>query len=101
MDRRAFLKSAGGVAALVADGLATPAVSQRVAAGTVRLVPHADLSNFHPIWNTAYIARNAGVLVWDTLYGVDNELQPQRQMVESEELSSDGLVWTFRLRLGL
>src|SRR5882762_7456167 len=26
---------------------------------------------------------------------------PQRQMVESEEVSPDGLTWTFRLRTGL
>ena len=35
------------------------------------------------------------------LYGVDNKLQPQRQMVESESVSPDGLIWTFRLRAGL
>ena len=64
-------------------------------------MPHADLANFDPIWNSAYIARNAGMLVWDTLYGVDARLQVQRQMVESEEVSSDGLTWTFRLRGGL
>jgi len=40
-------------------------------------------------------------MVWDTLYGSDDKLQPQRQMVESEEVSSDGLTWTFRLRSGL
>jgi peptide/nickel transport system substrate-binding protein len=102
MDRRAFLKSvAGAGACAAAGGLATPAISQRVAARALRLVPHADLSNFDPIWTTAYIARNAGLLVWDTLYGVDNKLQPQRQMVESEDVSPDGLTWTFRLRSGL
>jgi peptide/nickel transport system substrate-binding protein len=98
MDRRAFLKSAG---ALAAAGLATPALSQRADARTVRLVPHADLANFDPVWTTAYIARNAGLLVWDTLYGVDARLAIQRQMVEAEEVSADGLTWTFRLRPGL
>jgi peptide/nickel transport system substrate-binding protein len=39
--------------------------------------------------------------VWDTLYGLDATLQPQRQMVESEDVSDDGLVWTFKLRPGL
>jgi peptide/nickel transport system substrate-binding protein len=99
MDRRAFLKSAGAVTA--GSFLSTPAVSQRAAARAVRLVPHADVANFDPIWTTAYIARNAGLLVWDMLYGVDDRLQPQRQMVESEEVSADGLVWTFRLRADL
>ncbi len=45
--------------------------------------------------------RNAAALVWDTLYGLDAALQPQRQMVEAEQVSDDGLVWTFRLRPGL
>src|SRR5262249_52916077 len=84
-----------------AGGLATPAISRRAVAPALRLVPHADLANFDPIWNPAYIARNAGLLVWDMLYGVDNTLTPRRQMVEAEEVSADGLIWTFRLRPGL
>jgi len=102
MNRRSFLKAGGSALATAAsNGLPAPAVSQRAAARTVRLVPHADLANFDPIWTTAAIARNAGVLVWDTLYGINDKLEPQRQMVESEEVSSDGLSWTFRLRPGL
>ena len=102
MDRRAFLRSAAGVGAAIAtDGISSPAIPQSAAARALRLVPHADLSNFDPIWSNAYIARNAGILVWDTLYGVDAKLQPQRQMVEAEQVSGDGLTWTFRLRPGL
>jgi len=101
MDRRAFLKSTVGAGVLGVTGLAAPAITQGAAARVVRLVPHADLANFDPIWTTAYIARNAGMLVWDTLYGVDAKLNVQRQMVETEEVSSDGLTWTFRLRPGL
>jgi peptide/nickel transport system substrate-binding protein len=102
MDRRTFLKSAVGAGALAtAGGLATPAISQRAAARTLRLVPHADLSNFDPVWSNVYIARNAGLLVWDMLYGVDNTLTPRRQVVEADEVSADGLTWTFRLRPGL
>jgi peptide/nickel transport system substrate-binding protein len=102
MDRRSFLKSAAGAGVLTATGgFATPAISQRAAARALRFVPHADLSNFDPIWSFAYIARNAGLLVWDMLYGLDAKLQPQRQMVEAEEVSPDGLVWTFRLRPAL
>ena len=77
MDRRTFLKSAVGAGALVtAGGLATPAISQRAAARTLRHVPAGDLSNFDPIWSSAYPARNAALLVWDTLYGIDNTLTP-------------------------
>jgi peptide/nickel transport system substrate-binding protein len=99
MDRRAFLKSTAHASAFaVAGGVATPAVSQRADARTVRFRPHTDLTNFDPVWTTAYIARNAGILVWDMLYGVDARLKQQRQMIEAEEVSADGLTWTFRLR---
>src|SRR5262249_11930215 len=101
MDRRTLLKSVVGIGALATAGsLATPAISQRAAARTLRLVPHADLANFDP-GTLAYITRNAGLLVWDMLYGIDNTLTPRRQMVEAEEVSADGLSWTFRLRPGL
>jgi peptide/nickel transport system substrate-binding protein len=102
MDRREFLKSVAGAGALsAAGGFATPAISQRAAARTLRFVPQADLANFDPVLTSSYVVRNASVLVWDTLYGVNDTLQPQRQMVEAEDVSTDGLTWTFRLRPGL
>src|SRR3954467_3862598 len=102
MDRRTVLKGLAGVGSLAATGgLSMPALSQGAAARTLRFVPQANLANFDPIWGTQYVVRNAAALVWDTLYGVDAQLQPQRQMVESEEVSDDGLVWTFKLRPGL
>src|ERR1700674_1491322 len=102
MDRRAFLKTAAGaVAATAIGGLSTPAISQRAAARALRFVNDADLANFDPIWTTAPLVRDAAAMVWDTLYGVDDKLAPQRQMVEAEEVSADGLTWTFRLRPGL
>jgi peptide/nickel transport system substrate-binding protein len=102
MDRRTVLKGLAGAGSLaVTGGLSMPALSQGAAARTLRFVPQADLANFDPIWGTQYVVRNAAALVWDTLYGIDDKLQPQRQMVESEEVSSDGLTWTFRLRPGL
>src|SRR6476469_1430444 len=102
MDRRTVLKGLAGVGSLAATGgLSMPALSQGAAARTLKFVPQANLANFDPIWGTQYVVRNAAALVWDTLYGVDATLQPQRQMVESEEVTSDGLTWTFKLRPGL
>ena len=86
MDRRNFLKAgaaAGGAAML--GGMPGPALSQGASARTLRFVPQADLANFDPIWGTQYVVRNAAALVWDTLYGFDEKLRPQRQMVEAEE----------------
>ena len=101
MDRRSFLKAgvAAGAAA-AGGGIAAPAYSQ-AANRTLRFVPQANLANFDPIWGTQYVVRNAAVLVWDTLYGFDDKLEAQRQMVENEEVSQDGKAWTFRLREGL
>ena len=103
MDRRGLLKAGPGLAALGlgAAGMSAPALSQGANARTLRFVPQANLANFDPIWGTQYVVRNAAALVWDTLYGVDEQIRPQRQMVESEEASADGLTWTFRLRPGL
>jgi peptide/nickel transport system substrate-binding protein len=99
MDRRTLLKAVAGAGTLAVTGkLSAPALAQGVAAKTLRFVPQANLANFDPIWGTQYVVRNASAMVWDTLYGSDEKLQPQRQMVESEEVSSDGLTWTFRLR---
>jgi peptide/nickel transport system substrate-binding protein len=101
MDRRSFLKTTALTGSLAAGGLSRPALSQGAAARTLRFVPQANLANFDPIWGTQLVVRNASAMVWDTLYGVDEQIEPQRQMVESEEVSADGLVWTFRLRPGL
>src|SRR6186997_1788777 len=102
MDRRTVLKGLAGVGSLAATGgLSMPALSQGAAARTLKFVPQANLANFDPIWGTQYVVRNASAMVWDTLYGVDDKLEPQRQMVEGEEVSSDGLTWTFKLRPGL
>ena len=86
-------------AAIVAAGLsfAGPASAQSV----LRVVPHADLQNLDPIWTTAYITRNHGYLIYDTLYAMDESFVPQPQMAEGHTVSDDKLTWTFTLRDGL
>src|SRR3954467_12322018 len=101
MDRRTVLKGLAGAGGLALRGLSAPAIAQGAAARTLRFVPQANLANFDPIWGTQYVVRNAAALVWDTLYGIDDKLVPQRQMVEAEEVTDDGLTWTFKLRSGL
>ena len=76
---------------------AMPAWSETV----LRVVPHADLKNIDPIWTTAYITRNHGYMVYDTLFALDENLEVQPQMVDSWSVSDDGLIWTFTLRKGL
>ena len=69
--------------------------------GTLTIIPHADLKNIDPIWTTAYITRNHGYMVYDTLFSLDADLRPQPQMVDTWSVSDDGLVYTFTLRDGL
>ena len=68
---------------------------------TLRAVMHSDLKIIDPIWTTAYIVRDHGYMIYDTLFGLDGKLESQPQMVESWAVSDDKLVWTFKLRDGL
>ena len=86
-----------GAAAAFAIALAPNAHAEKV----LRIVPHADLKNLDPIWTTAYITRNHGYMVYDTLFAVDQNLELQPQMVDTWKVSDDGLVYTFTLRDGL
>ena len=76
--------------------------SRRAADSKVlRFVPQANLANLDPIWTTQYVVRNGSLLIWDTLFGVNDKLEPQPQMVEAYEVTPDFKTWTFRLRPGL
>ena len=89
------LLAAGSVAALL---LASPAFAQTK---TIKAVMHSDLKVLDPVWTTANIVRNHGYMVWDTLFAMDEKLQPQPQMVDTWTLSDDKLTYTFTLRDGL
>ena len=84
---------------LLAVLVANPAVAQ--SNKTLRVVMHSDLKILDPVWTTAYIVRNHGYMIYDTLFALDAKLQPQPQMVDSWTVSDDQLVWTFKLRDGL
>ena len=90
------------MAAAVAMPLAASSLASQANAETVlRVIPHADLKNLDPIWTTAYISRNHGYMIYDTLFAMDENFKPQPQMVDTYTTSDDGLVWTFVLRDGL
>src|SRR5262249_40193967 len=57
--------------------LGAPAMAQT----TLRLVAHSDLKVLDPIWTTAFITRNHGYLVYDTLFAKDANKKVQPQMV--------------------
>ena len=97
MHRRAFLQGA----AVAAAGLSAPRLALAQDKRVLRFVPQANLPNLDPIWGTQYVVRNASLLVWDTLYGVNSRLDPQPQMCEGHEVAEDGKTWTFKLRPGM
>ena len=68
---------------------------------TLRVVMHSDLKIVDPVWTTAYIVRNHGYLIYDTLFSIDSNLQVKPQMVDKWTTSDDKLTWTFTLRDGL
>src|SRR6185295_8896554 len=79
-------------------GLAAP---MPAAAQTIKAVMHSDVKLLDPIWTTAYIQRNFGYMVWDTLFAMDDKFEVKPQMVDKYEVSADKLTWTFTLRDGL
>ncbi len=65
---------------------------------TIRFIAQADLRSLDPIWTTAYITRNYGYMVYDTLFALDKELKPQPQMVDTWKVSEDQLTYSFAIR---
>ena len=82
-----------------AASLAAPATAQP--ARLLRFVPHANLTSLDPVWTTAWITRNHGYLVYDTLYSIGEDLQPKPQMAAGHVWENDDLLLTITLRDGL
>src|SRR5215216_3171241 len=68
---------------------------------TLKAVMHSDLKIVDPIWTTAYITRNHGYMVYDTLFAMDEKGEIKPQMLEKFSESPDKLTYTFTLRDGL
>ncbi|UCE32446.1 MAG: ABC transporter substrate-binding protein [Burkholderiales bacterium] len=89
------------VATATAIGAALVAAAPVGAETTLRVVMHSDLKIVDPIWTTAYMSRNYGYMVYDTLFGMNTKGEIKPQMVGSYDVSADNLTWTFKLRDGL
>ena len=99
MDFRRSMKHAA-LAAVLALPMALPTPAA-LAQSTLRVVMHSDLKIVDPIWTTAYITRNHGYMIYDTLFATDAAGKVQPQMVDRWTVSPDGLVYTMTLRDGL
>ncbi|ABD86763.1 extracellular solute-binding protein, family 5 [Rhodopseudomonas palustris BisB18] len=84
-----------GVIASVVLALSLPA-----SAKTLTAVMHSDLRVIDPGLTTAYITRDHGYMVYDTLLAMDANFKVQPQMADWK-VSDDKLTYTFTLRDGL
>src|SRR6202165_1478665 len=74
---------------------------QAIAAGkTLTAVMHSDLRVIDPGFTTAYITRDHGYMLYDTLLATDADFKIQPQMADWK-VSDDKLTYTFTLRDGL
>src|SRR6476620_9317050 len=86
------------LAAFALIAVATTAGAQQK---VLKFIPQADLRILDPIATTAYITRNHGYMVYDTLFAIDDKFAVKPQMVDKWEVAKDGLTYTFTLRDGL
>src|ERR1700744_876374 len=95
------LQTIGALFVLAASllSLGQPAAAQDKK--VLRVVMHSGLRITDPIITTAYIARNHGYMIYDTLFATDENFNIQPQMVKDYSVSDDKLTYTFTLRDGL
>src|SRR5579871_2856199 len=82
ISRRKLLKLAG--VAPVASAFSSAWMSKASAAGkkTITAVMHSDLRIIDPLFTTAYITRDHGYMVFDTLLATDSNFKVQPQMAD-------------------
>ncbi len=94
MQRRSFIAG-------TATALAAPSIAGAQAGRTLRFIPQSDLTILDPMFTTAYVTRNHGFMVYDTLFGQDSQYRPSPQMLAGAVTEDDGKTWRLTLRDGL
>jgi peptide/nickel transport system substrate-binding protein len=97
MRRRTFLTAS-------AAALAMPSLAQPENRLVLKFITQSDLAIVDPIWTTAYVTRNHGYMVFDTLYGQTGAatgFTATPQMVSGHVVENDGRTWKLTLRDGL
>jgi peptide/nickel transport system substrate-binding protein len=93
VERRRLLQ--GGAALL-----ALPAIARAQSTTTLKFIPYADLALLDPAVS-AFVTRNHVMMVFDTLFALDEAGVPQPQMLAGHTVDEDGKTWTLTLRDGL
>jgi len=93
VSRRMLMAGAAALAAPRIVGANSPQV--------LRFVPRWGLAQLDPVVTTDAMTRQFGVIVFESLYSVDQMLNSRPQMVEGHLIEDGGKRWTMRLREGL
>src|ERR1041385_1027060 len=89
------------LAAVAAGAILAAAVPALAQNKVLKFVQNGNLTILDPIWTTAYVTRNHGYFIYDTLFASDENNAVKPQMVDKSEVSPDKTVGTFPLRDGL
>src|ERR1700751_5597495 len=101
ISRRKLLMLAGvAPTALAFSSVSSGRASAAGGKKTITAVMHSDLRVIDPLFTTAYIVRDHGYMVYDTLLATDSNFKVQPQMADWK-VSDDKLTYTFTLRDGL
>jgi ABC-type transport system substrate-binding protein len=87
--------------AALAGSLALPTVARAQRGRVLRMVPQSNLASLDPIFSTANVTRNHGFMIYDTLYGMSAQLEPQPQMALGHQMDYGGRRVMIYLRPGL
>ena len=97
MRRRTFLAASAAT-------LALPSVARAQKQQVLKFIAQSDLAILDPIWTTAYVTRNHGFMVFDTLYGQTGQkggFKATPQMIAGHVIDDGGKTWKLTLRDGL
>lgn len=92
MHRRHLLLGTAAVLAAPSIGMA------QGSARTLRFVPQGIPAQVDPVSSATTAARNHGLMVYDTLFGLGQDFLPRPQMAAGHEVSADGLTHRIVLR---
>ena len=98
LSRRQFIPSAIASAATV--GICRPSLVRSASSATLTFVPYADLALLDPL-ASALVTRNHVLMVFDTLFGLNEHGTPQHQMLAGHAVDAEARIWTLTLRDGL
>ena len=99
MQRRNLLTAA--LAAPLAAPLVAPRHARAQSPRVLKFVPQSDVTVLDPIWTTAYVTRNHGYMIFDTLFGTNGRFESSPQMAAGLTTEADGRTVRITLREGL